>query len=301
MVRRTLTAPERPQSPQIDLHTHSTASDGSLSPRDLVVAAAGCGLDVVALTDHDSTAGWSEAAAACPPSLTLVPGVEISCVWTAAASQVSFHLLGYWFDETDSRLASALRATREARTTRARRMVALLSADGVDIEWEAVVADAAGGTIGRPHLARALVRHGIVPTISAAFEARWLGERYHLPKTQEIELFEAIDLVNAAGGVAVLAHPLANRRGPGANDQLIGDLAGRGLAGLEADHPEHTEAEREHLRKLAAALGLIATGSSDFHGSNKVVPLAACTTDREAFEQLRDLSPRGRTGDSAPF
>jgi predicted metal-dependent phosphoesterase TrpH len=256
---------------------------------------------VIALTDHDTTAGWREAAAACPPSLTVVPGVEISCNWTAASPPVSFHLLGYWFDETDVRLVSALRATRDARRTRGRRVAALLAADGIDVDWDAILAEAAGGTIGRPHLARALVRRGLVPTIDSAFAPEWLGERYHLPKTHELDLFEAVDLVNAAGGVAVLAHPLANRRGPVATDQLIVELARRGLAGLETDHPEHTVAERGHLRQLASTLGMVATGSSDFHGSNKVVPLAACTTRLEAFERLRELSPRGRKGGFAPF
>ena len=270
---------------RIDLHTHSSVSDGTLAPADLVRAAAEAGLDVVALTDHDNTAGWDAAAAALPPGLTLVRGAELSCRWYAADPPISLHLLGYLFDPAHPELAAALAGVRESRETRAKRMVELLRADGVDVKWHEIEADAAGGSIGRPHIARALVRLGLVPTVKAAFESEWLGARYRVPK-KDLDVFEALALVRAAGGVTVFAHPRATVRGRTVPDELIADLALAGLDGLEADHDDHSPAEREHVRGLAGDLGLLVTGSSDFHGSNKTVRLGACTTAPDQYERL---------------
>jgi predicted metal-dependent phosphoesterase TrpH len=270
---------------RIDLHTHSSVSDGTLAPADLVRAAADAGLDVVALTDHDNTAGWSAAADALPPGLALVRGAELSCRWYAVDPPISLHLLGYLFDPEHPDLAAALAGVRESRETRAKRMVDLLRADGVDVRWDEIVADAAGGSIGRPHLARALVRLGLVPTVRAAFESEWLGERYRVPK-KDLDVFEALALVRAAGGVTVFAHPRATVRGRVVPDELIAELAAAGLTGLEADHDDHSPAEREHVRGLARDLGLVVTGSSDFHGSNKTVRLGACTTSPDQYGRL---------------
>jgi predicted metal-dependent phosphoesterase TrpH len=164
-------------------------------------------------------------------------------------------------------------------------MVELLRADGVDVKWNEVVADAAGGSIGRPHIARALIRLGLVPTVRAAFESQWLGVRYRVPK-KDLDVFAALALVRAAGGVTVFAHPRATVRGPTVPDELIAELATAGLGGLEADHDDHSPAEREHVRGLAGDLGLLVTGSSDFHGSNKTVRLGACTTAPDQYERL---------------
>jgi len=270
---------------RIDLHTHSTASDGTLSPAALVTAAAGAGLDVVALTDHDTTDGWRPAAEALPAGLTLVPGAELSCRWFQPEPSIGLHLLAYLFDPADAALGEALRRIRRGREERAERMVGLLRADGIDVTWDEIKAYANGGTVGRPHLAQALVRRGLAADVSEAFGPHLLGGRYRLPKP-DLDVFEALRLVRAAGGVAVFAHPRASRRGRIVTDDLIVDLAAAGLFGLEADHEDHSPAERAHVRALAAELGLVVTGSSDFHGTNKTVRLGAHTTDPAVYEQI---------------
>ncbi|WP_435148787.1 PHP domain-containing protein [Micromonospora aurantiaca (nom. illeg.)] len=278
---------------RIDLHTHSTASDGTLTPADLVRAAAEAGLDVVALTDHDTTAGWAPAVAALPPGLTLIRGAEISCRWFGAEPAIPLHLLAYLFDPAEPHLAAELARVRRAREERGERMVRLLQADGIPVSWTEILTGAGGGTVGRPHIAQALIRAGLVATTTEAFGPDWLGERYRLPK-DDIEVFQAVALVRAAGGVPVFAHPKASRRGRIVPDELIADLAAAGLAGLEADHEDHDPAEREHVRGLAADLGLLVTGSSDFHGTHKTVRLGAHTTGPEAYERIVALA-RGVT------
>ncbi len=271
--------------PVIDLHTHSTASDGTSTPAQLVGEARAAGLDVVAITDHDTTGGWAPAETALPAGLTLIRGAELSCRWYAVESPVALHLLAYLFDPADAPLAEELRRVRQAREHRAEAMVELLRADGVDVTFDEVRAHAAGGTVGRPHLAHALIARGLVDTVSEAFAPQWLGRRYRLPKA-DIDVFRAVALIRAAGGVAVFAHPRASVRGRIVPDSLIVELAAAGLAGLEADHEDHTPAQRVHVRALAADLGLFVTGSSDFHGTNKTVGLGAHTTTVEAYEQI---------------
>ncbi|MEU1835780.1 PHP domain-containing protein [Micromonospora chersina] len=280
-------------SARIDLHTHSTASDGTLGPAELVRAAAEAGLDVVALTDHDTTAGWEPAVAALPPGLTLVRGAELSCRWFGVEPAIPLHLLAYLFDPTEPELAAELARVRRAREERGERIVRLLQADGIRVSWSEILAGAAGGTVGRPHIAQALIRAGLVATTTEAFGRRWLGERYRLPK-EDIDVFRAVALVRAAGGVPVFAHPRASRRGRIVPDELIVELAAAGLAGLEADHEDHSPAEREHVRALAAELGLLVTGSSDFHGTHKTVRLGAYTTGVAAYERIVELA-RGVT------
>ncbi|MQA28153.1 MAG: PHP domain-containing protein [Micromonosporaceae bacterium] len=297
---------------RIDLHTHSTASDGTSTPAELVCAAAQAGLDVVALTDHDTVAGWEPAAAALPPGVRLLPGVELSCRWhgAEAAGQgglgrggpeaagqgglgrgasaprgISLHLLGYLFDPAHPGLAAGMTRVRESRERRAERMIELLRADGVDVSWPEVRAYANGAAVGRPHIAQALVRLGLVGSVSDAFESEWLGERYRVAK-DDVDVFEGLRLLREAGGVAVFAHPRANRRGRTVPDELIVELAAAGLFGLEADHPDHNPAEREQVRRLAEDLGLAVTGSSDFHGANKTVRLGANTTSPDVCERV---------------
>jgi predicted metal-dependent phosphoesterase TrpH len=279
---------------RIDLHTHSTASDGTCSPAELVRAAAEAGLDVVALTDHDTPAGWAAAEAALPPGLTLIRGAELSCRWYTESDSIGLHLLAYLFDPGDAALAGELARVRQAREHRAERMVELLRADGIDVTWDEVRRYADGGTVGRPHLARALVARGLVDTVNAAFAPGWLGQRYRLPKA-DMDVFRAIELVRAAGGVPVFAHPRASVRGRIVPDSLIVELAAAGLVGLEADHEDHTPEQRAHVRALAGQLGLLVTGSSDFHGSNKTVRLGTHLTDPQAYhgivEAARGLAP----------
>jgi 3',5'-nucleoside bisphosphate phosphatase len=270
---------------RIDLHAHSTASDGTCSPAELMAEAASAGLDVVAITDHDTVGGWAEAVAALPPGLSLVRGAELSCRWYGVTPAVPLHLLAYLFDPADATLAAELARVRRAREQRGERIVAALRADGVDITWDEVRGYAAGGSVGRPHIAQALIRAGLVTTTTEAFAPEWLGERYRLPK-DDIEVLTALRLVLAAGGVPVFAHPRATRRGRVVPDELIVAMAEAGLAGLEADHADHSPAEREHVRRLATELGLLVTGSSDFHGTHKPVKLGAHTTATAAYERI---------------
>jgi predicted metal-dependent phosphoesterase TrpH len=270
---------------RIDLHTHSTASDGTLAPDRLVAAGAEAGLDVMAITDHDTTGGWAAAAAARPPGLSLVRGAELSCRWHGAAPAVPLHLLAYLFDPTEPELAAELVRIRADREQRGQKIVRLLRADGVDVSWAEVMGYAAGGSVGRPHIAQALIRAGLVATTSEAFASQWLGARYFMPKA-DLDVFDAIRLIRAAGGVPVFAHPRATRRGRIVSDELIAELAAAGLFGLEADHEDHSPAERAHVRALADKLDLVVTGSSDFHGSHKTVRLGAFTTAPEAYEKI---------------
>jgi predicted metal-dependent phosphoesterase TrpH len=286
---RGTSAPARPVASlgvtRIDLHTHSTASDGTLTPGELVLAGADAGLDVLAITDHDTSGGWAAAVQARPAGLTLIRGAELSCRWHGTDPSIPLHLLAYLFDPDEPQLRARLATLRADREQRAERMVDLLRADGVDITWAEVAGYAAGGAVGRPHIAQALIRAGLVATTNEAFASRWLGRRYHLPK-MDLDVFEAVRMVRAAGGVPVFAHPRATRRGRTVPDQLIIDLAAAGLFGLEADHEDHTPEERGHVRALADKLGLQVTGSSDFHGTHKTVRLGAFTTDPEVYDRL---------------
>ena len=270
---------------RIDLHCHSTASDGTLTPAELMAAGAEAGLDVMAITDHDTTGGWSAAAAARPEGLTLVRGAELSCRWFGADPPIPLHMLAYLFDPAEPQLAAELTRVRADRETRAEQIVERLHADGVPITWPEVHGYAAGGSVGRPHIAQALIRAGLVHTTDEAFASRWLGARYFVPKA-DMDVFEAVRLVRAAGGVPVFAHPSATSRGRVVPDQLIVDLAAAGLFGLEADHEDHTPEQREQVRALAERLGLIVTGSSDFHGTHKTVRLGAFLTAPAAYEKI---------------
>ncbi len=252
-----------PEPPRIDLHSHSSASDGTRPPADVVRRAATAGVTVLALTDHDTVAGLAEAAAARPPGLTLLSGMELSC----RRDGHSVHLLAYLFDPGYPELAAECAAIRESRVHRAREMVRKLVALGVPLTWERVVQIADGGVVGRPHIARAMVAAGAITTPAEAFTADWIGPggRARVPRHAP-DPADAIRLVNAAGGVSVLAHPLAARRGWQASQGLVAELAAAGLGGLEVDHPDHDQGQRAALRALAESLGLIVTGGSDDHG-----------------------------------
>lgn len=266
----------------IDLHTHSTASDGTTPPAELVRQARDEGLDVVALTDHDTTAGWAAAAHALPSGLSLVRGAEISCVHEG----ISLHLLAYLFDPEDAALTGKLQQMRDSRVGRAEQMARLLEDAGTGVTWERV-RELAGGTVGRPHVAQALLELDLIGSVDDAFTSEWIGThgRFYVPK-MELDVLDAVRLVTGAGGVAVFAHPAASKRGRTVGDDVIVAMAEAGLAGLEVDHVDHDERARAHLRGMAAELGLLTTGSSDFHGTNKTVRLAESTTTQEQYEQL---------------
>ena len=272
---------------RIDLHTHSSVSDGTDSPAALLAAAADAGLDAVALTDHDTTDGWAAAEQKRPAGLTVVPGMELSCRWIPDDQPpISVHLLAYLFDPQHPGLLAERTRLREERLTRGERMVDGLAAAGFPVTWDRIVEASEGGVVGRPHVARALVSAGVVGSVDEAF-ATLINHRspYYVAKV-DTHVLSGIALVRAAGGVPVFAHGMASRRGRIVGDAAIAAMAEAGLAGLEVDHPDHTPEERAHLRGLAADLGLITTGSSDYHGTNKLTPIGACVTDPEQFEAL---------------
>ncbi|MGW2571333.1 PHP domain-containing protein [Streptomyces sp. NPDC001537] len=268
---------------RIDLHAHSTASDGTDTPAELVRNAAAAGLDVVALTDHDTTRGYAEAIAALPAGLTLVTGAELSC----RVDGVPMHMLAYLFDPEEPALLAERELVRDDRVPRAKGMVARLNELGVPVTWEQVERIAGGGSVGRPHVATALVELGVVPTVSDAFTEDWLadGGRVFVEK-HETDPFEAIRLVKAAGGVTVLAHPAAGKRGRTVPESAIAEMAAAGLDGIEVDHMDHDEETRARLRGLAKELGLLTTGSSDYHGSRKTCVLGEYVTDPEVYGEI---------------
>jgi 3',5'-nucleoside bisphosphate phosphatase len=266
-----------------DLHSHSTASDGTQEPADVMRRAAAAGLDVIALTDHDTVAGTFEAASALPPGLTLLPGAELSC----RLEGHSVHLLAYLFDPASERLAGEMAEIRESRLFRARAMVDKLVALGVPVTWEQVSEIAAGGVVGRPHIARALVNAGAVPTVADAFGPDWIGPggRAHVPR-YALDPARAVRLVKSAGGVSVLAHPRGAERGWRTPDEVIEELAGAGLTGIEVYHPQHDERERMALARLADRLGLVASGGSDDHGELTGFRIGSVTAPEGAYERL---------------
>jgi len=271
---------------RIDLHTHSTSSDGTDSPAELVRNAAAAGLDVVAITDHDTTAGWAEAVDALPPGLTLVRGMEMSCVGQGEDGYpVAVHLLAYLFDPSDRAFADERERLRAERTDRLRAMAELMAFDGLPIDPDDVLASA-GPSAGRPHLARALVAAGVVPSVDAAFlELLAPHGRYYADKA-DTPLRRAVRMIAAAGGVSVLAHTRARKRGRLLAVEDIRELAALGMGGLEVDHPDHSAADRALLGELAAELDLLTTGSSDYHGTNKTIALGEFTTSPDQFERL---------------
>ncbi|HET9898286.1 MAG TPA: PHP domain-containing protein [Streptosporangiaceae bacterium] len=266
-----------------DLHTHSTASDGTRSPAEMMRRAAAAGLDAVALTDHDTVAGIEEAARALPCGLTLVPGMELSC----RRDGHSVHMLAYLFDPGHPELAAECLTIRQSRVSRAREMVAKLADLGTGVTWDQVSAIAGGGVVGRPHIARAMLRAGVISSFDEAFTAEWLapGGRAHAGR-YALDPVNAIALVRAAGGVCVLAHPFVQTRGWLVPDALIEELASAGLAGVEVSHPSHEQDERLALADLAARLDLVSTGGSDDHGELTADRIGVECTSGEAFERL---------------
>ena len=273
---------------RIDLHTHSTVSDGTDTPTELMTKAAEVGLDVIALTDHDTSAGWAEAEKALADGMTLVRGAELSCESPdGTGGHHTVHLLAYLFDPESPALVREQLRLREERRQRLRRMANLMAADGFPVDPDEIMADVPeDGAAGRPHLARALVRAGRATSVTDAFE-KYLaaGKPYYISRT-DTPIERAIDMIAEAGGETVLAHPFSRMRRQHVTADVIRDLARRGLSGVEVNHPEHDEAARAQLARLAAELGLVATGSSDYHGTNKTVRLGQETTDPEQLDAL---------------
>lgn len=272
---------------RIDLHTHSTASDGTQSPAGVVAAAAEAGLDVLALTDHDTTTGWNEAAVAAERhGIALVRGIEISCQHDG----VSIHLLGYLQDPLSPGLVEELDRSRQGRWARVQQMVELLSQD-LDLDWDDVLEHVdPGATLGRPHIADALVAKGIVVSRDQAFaDYLYTGSPYFAPHYAP-DPVRAVHLLREAGGVAVMAHPFASKRGRIADDSVIEAMAAAGMAGLEVHHRDHSFNEVRRGLNLAASLGLFVTGSSDYHGVGKSNLLGENTTDPTVLQWIEDLA-----------
>ncbi len=268
---------------RIDPHTHSLASDGTDTPSEVLERAAAAGLDVVGLTDHDTVRGWEEASdAVAATGVALLRGAEISC----SVDDIAVHMLSYLHDPTDIDLAELMEGSRTLRMRRAQAMVVALAED-FPITWDDVVAQAGDlSTVGRPHMADALVAAGVFPNRDRAFDQALhsAGPYYvHLavPHPREV-----VEVILAAGGVPVMAHPLAARRGRVVGDDVIADLARHGLVGLEADHRDHTAQDRDHARALASQLGLLVTGSSDYHGRGKANVLGENLTTRAVFDEI---------------
>jgi 3',5'-nucleoside bisphosphate phosphatase len=272
---------------RIDLHVHSNASDGTDPPAEVMRRAHAAGVDVVALTDHDTTAGHGEAARALPSGLTLVPGIELSSL----SSGRSIHLLGYLFDPADPGLTAECAKIRDSRRDRARGMVARLRALGVPVTWEQVARIAGGGTVGRPHVARAMLAAGAIGSFEEAFSKNWIapGGRAYVDRYAP-DPARAIGLIRAAGGVAGLAHPRGGRGGSWLSAAQIAGLAEAGLAAMEVDHPDHDQVQRAELRREASELGLLALGSSDDHGSLTGHRIGRETTSRGDYERLVALA-----------
>jgi len=272
-----------------DLHTHSNVSDGAFDPVEVVRRAGEAGLDGFALTDHDSMGGVEAARAEGERiGVEVITGCEVSARW----GEVSVHMLAYNVDPAHPRLAEELRWIREDRVVRAERMVELLQGLGVPITFEMVRANAKGESIGRPHVAQALVDLGVVPTTPDAFTEEWIGEggRANVHK-KALTPQDTVRLVADAGGVSGIAHPIWIERDHGASaDELIEELVTLGLGSLEVNHPDHDELMRARFSAIADRLGLIKTSSSDYHGNQHGGKLGENAASEEVVQALKEKS-----------
>ena len=268
----------------IDLHTHSTYSDGTDKPSELINKALAAGITIIGLTDHDSIGGWQEATASLRPGISLVPGAEISC---QTADGISVHILGLLFDSSNSELMNTLEKTRENRHGRMEKIIARINEAGIHITMSDVLAELSdGATLGRPHLADALVKKGVVASRDEAFtQMLHNNSKYyvsHYSPTPE----DAIALIKAAGGVSVIAHPMASHRGRTISLKTFGSLIDSGLDGIEVDHRDHSPDEKKQLISLANGSNLVMTGASDYHGNGKLNSLGEYTTNPDQWQRL---------------
>ena len=274
---------------RFDLHTHSVRSDGHHTPREVVELAHAAGLDGVALTDHDTGDGLTEALEAGDElGLEVIPGTEFS----AELGGRSVHVLAYWHDHTETALAAELLRLRDARSDRALRMVENFNALGVPISLARVLEIAAGAPVGRPHLAQAVVEVGACADEREVFE-RYLadGGPADAPK-HAVDPVRAVELLRGAGGVVVLAHPALFGARDGSEEiptDVLGAMVEAGLDGVEAEHPAQSRPAVERWTALARRYGLLVTAGSDHHGGEREVPVGAAVTGRETLERLRSL------------
>jgi predicted metal-dependent phosphoesterase TrpH len=276
----------------IDLHAHTTKSDGTDSPLTLVKKAASSGITLLGITDHDSTAGWQEAIDSLHGSLQLALGAEVSCL---TEDGISVHMLGLLFDGEDQPLQQLLSDSRDTRIPRMKKMIENLQSAGYDITLEDVeAATPAGATVGRPHLADALVVKNIVKSRDEAFTDLLNNDSpfyvSHFAPTPE----DSIRAIRAAGGVAVIAHPFASRRGQILTPDSFASLVAAGLNGIEVFHRDQSEDERKQLLVIAEELELVVTGSSDYHGTGKLNELGENTTSPAEWERLEAMADQRR-------
>lgn len=286
-----------------DLHTHSTHSDGTTSIEENVRLAVELGLEGLGITDHDTTAPFDDAfAAADGTGLEIVPGTEFS----AELDGTSVHVLGYWVDPADGPLQAEMDRLRNERARRAEEIVARFNAApiGIPVSLARVLELAGEAPIGRPHIARAVVETGAVATLQEVFDQYLAdGGPAYVPK-YAVGPVRAVELLTGAGGVAVLAHPglygTRDHTDPGIADDVVEEMAEAGLAGIEADHPDHSDEHRRRYRALAAGLDLVVTAGSDYHGERKDNVLGEAVTLRRVVEALRVRAPHTGSAGARP-
>ena len=281
----------------IDLHTHSAISDGTDTVAELILNAQRAGLDVISLTDHDTMAGVDQAQqCGGKAGIDVLRGMEMSTHIDVDGKEESVHLLAYGCDPDNADLDAMLDTVREARRTRVPRMLELLAGMGMPLDIADVEAQSTrAASTGRPHIADAMVAKGYVASRDEAFSSYLDDDGPAYVTRFTPTLTQAVDLVTAAGGVPVIAHPWGRGNRWVMTREVIEPLKDHGLYGIEADHVDHTDEERHLLHELADELGLVATGSSDYHGSGKTRnPLGVFTTSREAYEAIRtQIEERG--------
>ncbi len=276
----------------IDLHAHTTCSDGTDTPLALVKKAAASGITVLGVTDHDSTSGWTEATSALHGNLQLALGAEVSCLTTDG---ISVHMLGLLFDGENQALQQLLSDSRDTRIPRMKKMIENLQAAGYEISLEDVqAATPDGATVGRPHLADALVAKKIVKSRDEAFTDLLHNDSPYFVSHFAPKPEDAIKAIRVAGGVAVIAHPFASRRGQTLDANAFAPLVAAGLNGIEVFHRDQSADERLQLLAVASELGLVVTGSSDYHGTGKLNQLGENTTAQAEWERLESMANQRR-------
>jgi predicted metal-dependent phosphoesterase TrpH len=270
----------------IDLHTHTTFSDGTDTPTQLINKALAAGITTIALTDHDSISGWQEATTALRPGICLVPGAEVSC---QTLDGISVHILGLLFDSSNSELIDTLEKTRENRFGRMEKIIAKINEAGIEISMSEVLEQLSdGATLGRPHLADALIKKGVVASREEAFTQMLHNHSKYYVSHYSPTPEAVIKLIKDAGGVSVIAHPMASHRGRTISLDTFGSLIQAGLDGIEVDHRDHSAEEKTQLISLAKESKLVMTGASDYHGNGKLNLLGEYTTEPAQWQKLEE-------------
>lgn len=270
----------------IDLHTHTTFSDGTDTPTQLINKALAAGITTIALTDHDSISGWQEATTALRPGICLVPGAEVSC---QTLDGISVHILGLLFDSSNTELIDTLEKTRENRFGRMEKIIAKINEAGIEISMSEVLEQLSdGATLGRPHLADALIKKGVVASRDEAFTQMLHNHSKYYVSHYSPTPEAVIKLIKDAGGVSVIAHPMASHRGRTISLDTFGSLIQAGLDGIEVDHRDHSAEEKTQLISLAKESKLVMTGASDYHGNGKLNLLGEYTTEPVQWQKLEE-------------